>query len=808
MNSELRFLSIGCNRVANCAAWGINELYAFAAGSFVGLYDQKKQNVVKTLKGHTKRVNSVCWIPNLRQGFNERWFTPENELVSGSVDKNIIVWKKDSESQEWIKSDTLKGHTNSVTNLATLALESGETLIASASADSTVRLWRRESSSQSSWEQIQTIDFGTRPVETLAFTCLPNSQIPCLAAGGLDRKVHIFARKGKEFESVVRLEGHQDWIRDLAFTTCDDGSVLLASASQDVRVRLWKFGIRGDTGKGESSALLKNTSLLMADSDGSMSLSQKGHIINVDDDQWRVELEALLTGHEEWVYSVSWHPPIRNGSDGKYHQPMKLLTASMDRTMMIWEPFEEEGGIWISEVTVGEFGGLSGLFGQLGFFGASFSNDGQQILAHSYNGSFHCWKKDENEEWKPQVTSAGHTDSVQDLDWDPEGGYLVSTSFDQTTRLFAPWKDSPHKGWYEIARPQIHGYDLTCLALLRGRKHAFASGADEKVLRVFEAPESFLETLFNISGILCEDAGERPLGAVVPELGLSNKPIMDGDDDPAQSTDLRFDPAMNEDTKFTPITLHQPPFEEHLLQNTLWPETQKLYGHANQLICSASSHDGRFLASGCKAKEVETADIIIWSTQEWIEVLRLKGHTLTVTQLEFSVNDRYLLSVSRDRNICIFKRSEMESGKITYELNHRFNGHDRIIWGCSWCPNDRYFVTGSRDKTAKIWSMDNPEQSIQTLKFKQPVTAVQFGPIINSKYTLAIGLENGEISIWTASTDHSELSFSHVHDIAHNDSHMSTVRRLRWQHNTENQELLLASCSTDHSVRLFVITGY
>ena len=35
------------------------------------------------------------------------------------------------------------------------------------------------------------------------------------------------------------MEGHQDWIRCLTFTSCDNGSLFLASASQDNKIRLW-----------------------------------------------------------------------------------------------------------------------------------------------------------------------------------------------------------------------------------------------------------------------------------------------------------------------------------------------------------------------------------------------------------------------------------------------------------------------------------------------------------------------------------------------------------------------------------------
>lgn len=44
MKPTLNFVSIGCNRLGNCASWSTNGLLAFGAGNFVGLYD----NIVST----------------------------------------------------------------------------------------------------------------------------------------------------------------------------------------------------------------------------------------------------------------------------------------------------------------------------------------------------------------------------------------------------------------------------------------------------------------------------------------------------------------------------------------------------------------------------------------------------------------------------------------------------------------------------------------------------------------------------------------------------------------------------------------
>lgn len=63
--------------------------------------------------------------------------------------------------------------------------------------------------------------------------------------------------------------------------------------------------------------------------------------------------------------------------------------------------------------------------------------------------------------------------------------------------------------WHEIARPQIHGYDMQCLAMV-GR-FLFVSGADEKVLRVFKAPRNFVENFANIVGTSLEKLLASPV---------------------------------------------------------------------------------------------------------------------------------------------------------------------------------------------------------------------------------------------------------------------------------------------------------
>ena len=53
-------------------------------------------------------------------------------------------------------------------------------------------------------------------------------------------------------------------------------------------------------------------------------------------------------GHEDWVHSVAWQPP---GSlqEGVPKQPLCVLSASMDRTMMLWRPDAATGALEIPQ---------------------------------------------------------------------------------------------------------------------------------------------------------------------------------------------------------------------------------------------------------------------------------------------------------------------------------------------------------------------------------------------------------------------------------------------------------------------------
>ena len=661
------------------------------------------------------------------------------------------------------------------------------------------------------------------------------------------------------------------------------GDLLLASSSQDKYIRLWRISpwlaaeektTSSEEGPlssldGLASEMLSALQDTLSDLDAGAHLSTKAHTIAVEGSEKRFTLflEAVLLGHDDWVYSVRWKPAQRivkldaNGNESvRLEQHMRLVSASSDKSMMIWQP-DVSTGQWINVLQVGDIGGHA-----YGVYGAVWSPSGAAIVGHGCHGMFHVWKQQQKaeqqreteessftvERWVPEIGISGHFAPVRQLTWDPSNSFLVSVSSDQTTRLFAPWNRESSTAtatssetatttttttttstttsstttsattstpetttWHEITRPQIHGYDLQCITFTGPLR--FASGADgEKVIRVFDAPKSVVDILESItrrSVASAEQKARLPVGASLPALGLSNKTVErtgkddslgTGDDasvstafqspcDDSRTSTTMFDVASNEVSQNAAFAQRRcsPPFEQHLIQYSLWPEFEKLYGHGYEIFALASSHDAQVMASAsaCKAAgQSEDAAIRMWDIRDvapskeqqhhhqgtWREYQApLESHSLTITCLRFSWNDRYLLSASRDRMWTLFERVEptattatpatMTSEPPKYQVKMRCpKAHARIIWDAAWSRDDSFFVTVSRDKTLKIWKDVNVTAGgdwtcVRTLKADESVTAVAMVPVplaydddgsnVSGKHIMAYGMETGEIRL-------------------------------------------------------------
>jgi len=253
-----------------------------------------------------------------------------------------------------------------------------------------------------------------------------------------------------------------------------------------------------------------------------------------------------------------------------------------------------------------------------------------------------------------------------------------------------------------------------------------------------------------------------------------------------------------------------PPDEDFLTNNTLWPESNKLFGHGYEIISLSVSHDGRIIASGGKSQSEKHSKLFLWSSEKNNLIAKLDGHTLTIVQIEFSNDDEFILTVSRDRSLCLYRINDERSYSLVQTEKET---HGRIIWSCSWSSDSKIFITGSRDKSIKVWKRNENFYSNEKIfienfckEFDDAVTSVNIVPDIlygnqDENYIIIIGFENGDIQIFCIDTKN--LSIKHLTSVHKFLAHGSTVRRIKSY--TKDKFIYFATCSDDFSTRIFEI---
>lgn len=763
-----------------------SNIVAYGAGKTVALWKPTGNNntgVIATLKKHTKEITCVRFIPN------------SDFLITGAEDYEINVWKRHGD--EFELSQTLTEHKGSITCVAVL----NQDIFVTGGSDGQVIIWGFDTT----WKCVH--EFVVKPgffPLSLALEQIKQGQY-ILTVGGTNVNLYVFTftYNNSDISSFMQsavLTGHEDWIKCLAFIKDSEDEYLLASGSQDRYIRLWRLRLNEKIDNSDEDTL----KLIL--------LSNKQYKFAVEQTKCAISFEALIMGHDDWVTGLSWHPSYAR-SESKEGKKLQLLSSSADTALMIWE-MDYESGIWVCISRLGELsikGASTATGASGGFWSCTWFKQGDDhyILTNGRTGSIRVYKSqgEDTKNWDSQLSLTGPTREITDLVWSLNGEYFMTTSLDQTTRLIAPWKHDNTQTWHEFARPQIHGYDMTCIDNISPTK--FVSAGDEKILRVFEMTHSISKSLKDLSGISIETKEELPDTASLPVLGLSNKAAneqLEVGEASQQQEDAEQNVELENKKEDVLEGLTTPPLEDHLQRFTLFPEIEKLYGHGYEVTCCATSPNGKLIATACKSNSVKHGMLRIFNiTKDFQQCAQtLPGHNLTVTNISFSPDGKYLLSVSRDRQFFLWEVINEDTGEFKL-IDNNTKAHNRIIWDCCWVPPQfgHYFVTVGRDKMIKLWNCDaEPPVSLVTqLKIEEVVTSVDIlDHLVGDKLIIAVGLENGSIQIISTNLKEAkELEI--VGEINTKISPADKVTSLKFS--TVNNTTRLAVGSADSSIRLY-----
>jgi serine/threonine protein kinase len=205
-HSLIRTIELDDGRATALALNGTRALTGHADGNVV-LWDLERAQKLATVRRNEASVWDVVFLGGV------------NRFAVASHDWKIALWDA---KQPSAPQHVFEGHDNAV---QTLAYAPRRMLLASGSADKTVRLWNLQSLN------LKRRYRGHRDFVT-AVGFSPNGRM--LAGGALDGRIRIWSTLSSR--RLRSLSGHKGRVADLAFAP--DGK-LLASASEDGTVRLW-----------------------------------------------------------------------------------------------------------------------------------------------------------------------------------------------------------------------------------------------------------------------------------------------------------------------------------------------------------------------------------------------------------------------------------------------------------------------------------------------------------------------------------------------------------------------------------------
>lgn len=202
-----------------------------------------------------------------------------------------------------------------------------------------------------------------------------------------------------------------------------------------------------------------------------------------------------------------------------------------------------------------------------------------------------------------------------------------------------------------------------------------------------------------------------------------------------------------------------------------------LSGH-QKIITSIACSSDYTLASGS-----EDQTIRLWSFDNGQVKHILKGHTETVTCINFNSDNTKLVSGSADKTVKLWVT-------ISGQLLHTFTGHTAQVNSVAFSPDQKVIASGSEDKSINLWSMANHE--VQTLgKHARGVNSIAYrldGQI------LASGSHDGIIRLWPTKV---------AQKVRQGNGHQASVRSL----SVSSDQSMIASGSIDKTIKLWSPSG-
>ncbi|BAY37607.1 WD-40 repeat protein [Nostoc sp. NIES-2111] len=627
--------------ISTSLAVGIYIMYRQAKNSEIQAKNSEIQALISSSEGRfasNRRLDAI--LEAIKAKYRLQQLEKPNPEINKQADN--VLRQAAYGADEY---NRFSGHTAAVMGVD---ISPDSSVIASASLDRTVKLWRRDG------KEIATLEGHQGGVRAVKFS--PDGQK--LASASEDGTIRLWKRDGTLIKTFA---GHTASVWGVAFSR--DGQ-FLASAGWDKTVRLWKVdGTLLKTFAGYKAGFWGVTfspdaqTVAAANLDGTVKLWQ------TDGSGWQnAKPLQPLSSHTAWVVGLTFSP------DGQ-----TLASASEDKTVKLWRR-NSTGSYRLDKTLTGHTAGVVGV---------AFSPDGQIIASASLDKTIKLWNIDGTQLRKLQ----GHSASVWGTSYSPDGSFIASAGAENLIRL---WQSQNPFSQSAIA----HNGGIWSIAISPDSS-TIATASHENKVKFWSRQGKLLKTLTQNKVVFEVSLGDNGKLIALPSYDETvtlkrpdNTTVASYKDTIGKVTGAVLSP----DGKAIAVTNVDKMAQIWLINQ---PKRQILRGHQAEVWQVTFSPDSKMVAT---ASADGTAKV--WTLNGKL-VTTLVGHKAGVWRVTFSPDGKMLATASGDNTVKLWT--------IKGKLLKTFKGHTAAVWGVAFSPNGKTLASGSVDATVKLWKLDGTE---------------------------------------------------------------------------------------------------
>ncbi len=517
-----------------------------------------------------------------------------------------------------------------------------------------------------------------------------------LATGSEDHTIRLW--EVNSGDCIAILSGHNDWVKDVAFSHHGE---LLGSCSNDGTIRLW------DTETGDCLSRIEAHdswvwALTFNASDRILASAGHDGLIKL----WDIATDKCiqtLEGHTGPIRSIEFSP------DGS-----KLVSGSFDKTVRIWD---------------------------LRLASSAKEHENQQENRHRNSPA----KQASMAGTMPHIVLRGHTNLVWSVRFDPTGCTCVSSSDDQSIRL---WDASTG----ELLRTFFGHKNRVWSIAFSPDGTTLISGSDDQTLRFWDLLTG--QSLYTLEGYsnqiwsidyspannLLGSGGDN--GIIYLWSAAVRRVYQSGDQQQANQprsltahTDRVRAITFSHDGKWLVSGGDDQTMRLWNVQAGRCIHT--LYGHTNRVWTVAISRDNRILASGS-----EDQTIRLWWRQSGRCFKIIQGNHQRIWSVDFSPDGKHLVSASDDNVLHLW---EIRTGNCVQE----FKGHNGRVWAVAFSSDGSRLISAGDDRTLYLWDVESGARLQEFIGHEDMARSVAFNA---DGSLLASGSDDQTVRVWRTST--------------------------------------------------------